>query len=165
MKSRIILAAFTLVVFSACNSETENDSMDTPVIEQQASDVALSGAEPVATMQLDGTTPQENTLEQAVKTATPSPAATTQSKAGLNPEHGQPGHRCDIAVGAPLSSAPATPQNAPQPMNVTPMAAPTATAPAVPTLAEQPANGNVKLNPAHGEPHHRCDLQVGAPLI
>lgn len=26
---------------------------------------------------------------------------------GLNPAHGQPGHRCDIAVGAPLNSAPA----------------------------------------------------------
>ena len=25
---------------------------------------------------------------------------------GLNPAHGQPGHRCDIAVGQPLSSAP-----------------------------------------------------------
>jgi len=25
----------------------------------------------------------------------------------LNPAHGQPGHRCDIAVGAPLNSAPA----------------------------------------------------------
>lgn len=24
----------------------------------------------------------------------------------INPEHGQPGHRCDIAVGAPLNSAP-----------------------------------------------------------
>ena len=26
---------------------------------------------------------------------------------GLNPPHGKPGHRCDIAVGAPLNSAPA----------------------------------------------------------
>jgi hypothetical protein len=23
---------------------------------------------------------------------------------------------------------------------------------------------NQKLNPAHGEPNHRCDLAVGAPL-
>jgi hypothetical protein len=24
----------------------------------------------------------------------------------MNPSHGQPGHRCDIAVGAPLNSKP-----------------------------------------------------------
>ena len=40
-------------------------------------------------------------------------AATTQNTqvlTGTNPPHGQPGHRCDIAVGAPLSST-----TAPQP--------------------------------------------------
>lgn len=26
------------------------------------------------------------------------------TKPGMNPPHGQPGHRCDIAVGAPLNS-------------------------------------------------------------
>jgi len=26
----------------------------------------------------------------------------------MNPPHGQPGHRCEIAVGAPLNSQPAT---------------------------------------------------------
>jgi len=26
---------------------------------------------------------------------------------GMNPAHGQPGHRCDIAVGQPLNSKPA----------------------------------------------------------
>jgi hypothetical protein len=45
----------------------------------------------------------------------PVPAAPgTESKAmsqtagdgALNPEHGKPGHRCDIAVGAPLNSKP-----------------------------------------------------------
>ena len=37
-------------------------------------------------------------------------AGTVPSEApadGLNPAHGLPGHRCDLAVGAPLSSAPA----------------------------------------------------------
>jgi hypothetical protein len=57
----------------------------------------------------------------------------------LNPAHGQPGHRCDIAVGEPLSAAPATTS--------------------VNTAA--PAQ---KLNPAHGQPGHRCDIAVGAPL-
>jgi hypothetical protein len=47
------------------------------------------------------------------------PVTTTVAK-GMNPQHGQAGHRCDIAVGAPLNSpvAAATnsqPQNAPAP--------------------------------------------------
>jgi hypothetical protein len=72
----------------------------------------------------------------------------------LNPKHGEPGHRCDIQVGAPLNSAPAT--AAVQ----SPVTSPAAVIPAV----NQNAGGNVKLNPKHGEPGHRCDIQVGAPL-
>ena len=48
------------------------------------------------------TTPATNTTTtQPIQQTAP---ATTQ--AGLNPPHGQPGHRCDIAVGAPLNSKP-----------------------------------------------------------
>jgi len=32
--------------------------------------------------------------------------AVTAVAPGMNPAHGQPGHRCDIAVGAPLNSKP-----------------------------------------------------------
>lgn len=32
------------------------------------------------------------------------------------------------------------------------------------TQAGAPAGANVALNPAHGMPGHRCDIQVGAPL-
>lgn len=65
----------------------------------------------------------------------------------LNPEHGLPGHRCDLPVGAPLktSAGAAAPAVLPQPSN-------------------QPAPAGVKTNPAHGLPGHRCDLPVGAPL-
>jgi hypothetical protein len=28
----------------------------------------------------------------------------------------------------------------------------------------QPANGNVRLNPAHGQPGHDCAIPVGQPL-
>ncbi len=85
--------------------------------------------------------------------------------AQLNPAHGLAGHRCDLPVGAPLTSAatkaspPQTPQiinpnqGPRQPVSATPGPAPTAT----PT--------GVKTNPAHGLPGHRCDVQVGAPLI
>ena len=77
---------------------------------------------------------------------------------GLNPAHGAPGHRCDIAVGAPLSSPVAQPNATLQP---------SAPAPAVPapTSAAPSTNGNgPKLNPAHGMPGHDCALPVGAPL-
>ncbi|MCF8714506.1 hypothetical protein JM658_06640 [Joostella atrarenae] len=66
---------------------------------------------------------------------TNTPQNTTAS--GMNPAHGQPGHRCDIAVGAPL------------------------TAPVDGSLLN--INGTT-LNPAHGQPGHRCDIAVGAPL-
>jgi len=78
---------------------------------------------------------------------------------GMNPPHGQPGHRCDIPVGQPLNSKPApAPQAAQNVIQTTPAPAP---APAAQNLAmgEKP-----KLNPAHGEPWHSCSLKVGDPL-
>jgi len=149
MKSKIILAVLSMALFSACNSETSEGNNTPPMETQQEGSVTLGNEDPAATMQLDPNASQEISLQDAANNATPQ--GTT---AGLNPEHGMPGHRCDIAVGSPLNSAPTTPQNAPQPINMTPMQ--------TPSLADQP--GNVKLNPAHGEPGHRCDLQVGAPL-
>ncbi len=85
---------------------------------------------------------------------------------GLNPAHGQPGHRCDIAVGAPLNSAPTqqgqtvTTQpaqtvqvNANQPNMVT-----------TKTVTAAPVKVGKGMNPSHGQPGHRCDIPVGAPL-
>jgi len=77
------------------------------------------------------------------------PAANTTEKK-LNPKHGEPGHQCDIAVGAPLDS---------KPMAVA------KTTPVQPTVTQV---SNIKvgkgLNPPHGQPNHRCDIAVGAPL-
>ena len=82
---------------------------------------------------------------------------TSNSSSGLNPAHGAPGHRCDISVGAPLNSAPSTtvtqPQSQPQPQTIT------TTSNATVKTATAPG-----MNPAHGEPGHRCDISVGAPL-
>ncbi|EJL73297.1 hypothetical protein [Chryseobacterium populi] len=74
---------------------------------------------------------------------------------GMNPPHGQPGHRCDIPVGQPLNSKPAP---APQPVQNVQQSSP---APVQQALAsgEKP-----KLNPAHGEPFHNCAVKVGDPL-
>lgn len=95
--------------------------------------------------------PQQNiTQPQAANVSAPVPATVNTSGKKLNPKHGEPGHRCDIAVGAPLDSKPVQ---------------------AVQTNATQQVvaqTGNTKvakgMNPPHGQPNHRCDIAVGAPL-
>ncbi len=79
----------------------------------------------------------------------PMPADATGETPKLNPAHGLPGHRCDLAVGAPLTNDSGA---------QVPIAAPQAAVP------QQPTPAGLKVNPAHGQPGHRCDLQVGAPL-
>ncbi|HBV15556.1 hypothetical protein [Chryseobacterium carnipullorum] len=81
---------------------------------------------------------------------------------GMNPPHGQPGHRCDIPVGQPLNSKPAP---APVP-SATPAPQPVQSAQNVPgpVTAPAPTGPKPKLNPAHGEPWHNCALKVGDPL-
>lgn len=123
-------------------------------------------------------------------TTTPAAATPTGEKPALNPAHGEPYHRCDIAVGAPLDG-PATQQGdspaqksagpksffktvqdenasaasaTPTPMattTATPAQAQTQTQPAATATPNTPKPKN---NPAHGQPHHRCDIAVGAPL-
>ncbi|MCC2590538.1 hypothetical protein [Chryseobacterium sp. MFBS3-17] len=101
-----------------------------------------------------------NTLQIDPNAAKPS--QNTPTAAGMNPPHGEPGHRCDIAVGAPLNSpakaAPATPPAT---------AATTATPdPNAYNVQNKPAVASTAagMNPPHGEPGHRCDIAVGAPL-
>lgn len=112
-------------------------------------------------------------------------AAFAQGNAGLNPPHGQPNHRCDIAVGAPLNSAPAkatAPVTYSKPgqtfpgmlqnpgkavTNNAPVVQPGTAATVQQTTAATPVNAKktaAGMNPAHGQPNHRCDIPVGAPL-
>jgi len=81
----------------------------------------------------------------------------------LNPKHGQPGHRCDISEGSPLpqSLQPVTSPAGPTALNTTSNALPL---PTLSTNASVPPTVATDLNPAHGQPGHRCDLAVGAPL-
>jgi hypothetical protein len=92
------------------------------------------------------------------------PAAPIIASTRLNPAHGQPGHRCDIAVGAALPPEGSAPN----------LKLPTPTAPILnkpvqntTTPVVQPQAGAAVaagLNPAHGQPGHRCDIPVGQPL-
>lgn len=129
-----------------------------------------------------------STTEAPVITTTP--AATPATPAGeapkLNPPHGEPFHRCDIAVGAPLDG-PSNPNaeanmntgastgepksffksvqsTNPTPAPTQPSPTATATTPQATQPAATPNTPKPALNPAHGQPHHRCDIAVGAPL-
>ena len=83
--------------------------------------------------------------------------ATSSVAAGVNPAHGQPNHRCDIAVGAPLNSQ-VNESVAVEPTNgQSPPMGPTQNSPAKTVTAKG-------MNPPHGEKNHRCDIAVGAPL-
>lgn len=107
------------------------------------------------------TIPVENVSAPTPTPAPSTPPPTTNAPGvKLNPPHGQPGHRCDVQVGAPLPSTPA-PAPTQTPQTVTIPAPSPAPAPAPNPISVNP---NAKLNPPHGEPGHRCDIQVGAPL-
>ncbi len=105
-----------------------------------------------------------NLSSQTTPSTTVIPSGTTGTPvAGLNPAHGQPGHRCDIAVGAPLNSKPAQPTTTPA-ATTAPATTPftiSADKPSQPAATTAVAPG---MNPAHGQPGHRCDIAVGAPL-
>jgi len=96
--------------------------------------------------------PPANSSDQIQLSSPPSQTGTPAMAVALNPAHGMPNHRCDIAVGAPLNSAPQT----------NPTAAPRLP---TPTL-NLPAQGSyaADTNPPHGQPGHDCSIAVGAPL-
>lgn len=88
----------------------------------------------------------------ATPTQTLPEADETKPTAALNPAHGQPGHTCEIPVGAPLDQAPAT----------TTVQAPTNTG-VSPVRLNSSATAPQK-NPPHGQPGHDCAIPVGADL-
>jgi hypothetical protein len=116
-------------------------------------------------------TEDEEKVDPTIPTITgtaPGINSQTPVTGALNPAHGAPGHRCDIAVGAPLNSAPVNkvPSQSPvqlqQPVQMPAPVQPTA--PNNPTNTVTPATTAAGLNPAHGQPGHRCEIAVGAPL-
>ncbi|KAA6430262.1 hypothetical protein ACD591_19275 [Rufibacter glacialis] len=134
----VVLAASVLSL-AGCSKSKDN----TPAQTNNSQDVTFPAAQ-----------------NQPAATGQAMPAAQGGATAGLNPAHGQPGHRCDIQVGAPLNSAPATAPST----TVTPSAAPSALPPA-PVLPSAPPISTAKgLNPPHGQPGHDCGIAVGAPL-
>lgn len=101
---------------------------------------------------------EQMAAQQAKMSATTTTATPTTTAPGMNPPHGQPNHRCDIAVGAPLNSKPNAPATTAPVVTTTQQPAQTV------TTTQQPVVTAPGMNPPHGQPNHRCDIAVGAPL-
>lgn len=152
MNSKIIISSIVLssLVLVSCKKELEPQE-NTPTSE-------------LVKLGLMKDTTKVNTAA-AAPAPTANPNTVMNATGGINPAHGQPGHRCDIAVGAPLNSAPVqtqtqttTTQTA-QTMQVNPGKQVVTT-----TTMAAPVKVAKGMNPSHGQPGHRCDIPVGAPL-
>lgn len=158
MKKAIYIFSFGLLVtFYSCNSKQENNDTQANT---SATDAVTEIPEPTSPTSL------EQTLAQPAPQPSPAPAG---QEVALNPEHGKPGHRCEIPVGAPLNSVPTTTNAhveaspAPQPAINTQIPD---LGPVNPALRNslQGLNNTGKINPPHGQPGHDCAVPVGAPL-
>lgn len=196
MKKILYTLAFASILFTSCKKEetaaeetTTATDTTTTATDSIVSDPAAAQIQPV---QPDANGGNPNTI---MRQMVPNPAAqqqtgTTQMASqqtaapvkvgkGMNPSHGQPGHRCDIAVGAPLNSPAGkstvtkqqqvTPQqvsaqqntvpNSPMMFNTNGSATTTTT-----TTTAAPVVTAPGMNPPHGQEGHRCEVAVGAPL-
>jgi hypothetical protein len=174
----LIASAFLFACNNADQSGTATESTTNPEMQIPATQSTL--VSPDSAIDIPATDHSLTTSPSAPATAPATQKTTTAT--GMNPPHGEPGHRCDIAVGAPLNSAPATPTPTPTPVtpNIvtspsgpatgtpqmqmmpapTPPPTTTATTPAPPTTTTT-APG---MNPPHGQPGHDCAVPVGSPL-
>jgi hypothetical protein len=162
MPTKTILSTLVIasILFISCKKEA-----NTPEIPSAPID-ALATTETAANNTVNPPGTPESRLMKADASST-NPNTIMLSNPGVatgavNPAHGQPGHRCDIAVGAPLSAPKG--QTPPQ------QAAVQAGNPVVQTTTTV-VNSNKKpvavakgMNPAHGQAGHRCDIPVGSPL-
>lgn len=152
MNPKIVISSLVLtsLLFISCKKELEPQE-NTPTSE-------------LVKLGLMKDTTKVNSVAQTQQPAT-NPNTVLSSNAGLNPAHGQPGHRCDIAVGAPLNSAPTQGQTqTAQPAQTVQVNAPQQNVVTTTTTAAAPVKVGKGMNPSHGQPGHRCDIPVGSPL-
>lgn len=157
MKSRFALFLAAGCVLAACKKELE------PQESSSVSDTtaAVASTDPAAEALVNAPSQNMTTVQQTVQPSQVQPQQ--QTAKGMNPPHGQPGHRCDIPVGAPLNSAPANkPAAQGQTFTVNPTSQTQNAPPA--TLAAPAVETPPGMNPPHGQPGHVCSVPVGQPL-
>ena len=154
MKIRFSYFAFALLGLVACNNTPSEIAVD---------EEALANTQMAEAQREKGR--EGNPFDNANNNNFAMPTASAGGAQGvmLNPPHGEPGHRCDIPVGAPLNSKPAAqpaaaqPQVTQQQIVIDPQQAQQHTGTTEPGFSGKP-------NPPHGQPGHRCDIAVGAIL-
>lgn len=158
--SQISLLSF-LILFVSCVSDTEETTNNTN------SETTNSETIKVEQPSNESSSNAEN-LNDFEPVESQSPAVNNEVK--LNPAHGQPGHDCAVAVGAPLNSngSASTPTTAPtaNPIKIQQDVDPTVIPHPKPAFNMNAPVGNAAAgtNPAHGQPGHNCAIPVGAPL-
>ncbi len=176
--SVVALAVVTSCGTKPGEAQADGSSTVTPINVNGNGNGLPQSTSPITTPSTTTTQPitAPNLTTTTIPTATTTtvqqqPATTTVSTAkGMNPAHGQPGHNCDIEVGAPLNSAPSknvahtTPTvTSTPPVTTTQNQVVTSTTPTI-TSAPTKVKTAPGMNPPHGEPGHRCEITVGAPL-
>lgn len=170
MRSTLIIFSISTLLFAGCSnadSAKENIPFDSSIVSNtkpaNTGNVLIDSTAPVQSVQNNIQPVPTTTATVPVPTTTttatvPVPVTATAANnaaatiPGMNPPHGQPGHRCDITVGAPLNSPPAK------------TATTTTGQPVITSSTPAQAKTAPGMNPAHGQPGHRCDIAVGAPL-
>ncbi len=143
-KSVVAIAMVSIAFFAACGNGADNTNEtqnQEAVSEYSLEESAESGV---------------NLGTNSGEMIDPSAAPTGGSgEVRLNPPHGEPGHRCEIPVGAPLDSDPGNAAGLIQQQMIQDHA----------PAQQTPSGGqNQRLNPPHGQPGHDCNVPVGAPL-
>ena len=153
MKTRIVTVFLTAILVVSCKKELQpQESAKTPI-----TDVAAPVQNIEKQFEVQNQAPQ--TPPQVQNPVQSQPVATAP---GMNPPHGQPNHRCDIAVGAPLNSPKAA---APTPSTTVQQPTPQGQASVTPVdMASGTTATKPGMNPPHGQEGHRCEIAVGAPL-
>ncbi len=162
MNTKITIPALVWLTLIACKSNNN---------EEITVDADAAANTEIAEAQRDKSAEPKELLRQV--TPSQRQVQAPQTTVMLNPPHGQPGHRCDIAVGAPL------PNDSNVIAQASSQARPVGQGEAMPAVSDgtqvqyvqvaqsQPTyvgKKGEKLNPPHGQPGHRCDIPVGAPL-
>lgn len=161
MKSLFCLLFTSSLLFISCKKELEPQDSSTPSQIIPFTEAANIQQNQVLNSNQVLQNQNANTNQNTVTTSVP-------VAKGMNPAHGQPGHRCDIPVGAPLNSPVAKqvaePVVVPQQNNVVS----STVTPSIPATLATPENPSTPtpegMNPPHGQAGHRCDIAVGAAL-
>lgn len=155
MKSFLTLLFASSIVLTSCKKETEAQNSATPTNVVPFTEVGNQ-------MKNEAIANQAQQPTNKINSTNVMPTTTASVADGKNPAHGQPSHRCDIPVGAPLNSPPATTTPKPAVQQQTQSISTPIQVPAAPAVSITPTPEG--MNPPHGQTNHRCDIAVGAPL-